>query len=100
MSNYAAHRRRRCGAKTIAQITMKPGIIIGRPWNYPSGGRAHRRIHCRGGIPDIPSFERRDAMSRFARRNLPALFVVVVLALVPVSAAQARPFSHTNSTDV
>jgi len=38
-------------------------------------------------------------MSRFSRRNLPALFVVVVLALVPVSAAQARPFSHDNSSD-
>jgi peptidoglycan/LPS O-acetylase OafA/YrhL len=38
-------------------------------------------------------------MSRFSRRNLPALFVVVVLALVPASAAQARPFSHSNSAD-
>jgi len=38
-------------------------------------------------------------MSRFARRSLPALLVVVVLALVPTSAAQARPLSHTNSSD-
>jgi len=39
-------------------------------------------------------------MSRFSRRNLPALFVVVVLALVPVSAAQARPFHRNTSTEV
>lgn len=38
-------------------------------------------------------------MSRFASRNLPALLVVVVLALVPASAAQARSLSHTNSSD-
>ncbi len=39
-------------------------------------------------------------MSRFARRNFPALVVVVALALLPATAAQARPYSHSKSTDI
>lgn len=39
-------------------------------------------------------------MSRFARRTLPALLVVVVVGLVPTPAAQARPLSHNISKDV
>lgn len=39
-------------------------------------------------------------MSRFARRNLPALLVVVILGLAPLSAAQARPLHHSKSTDI
>lgn len=38
-------------------------------------------------------------MTRFARRTLPALLVVLVVGLVPTPAAQARPLSH-NSKDV
>jgi len=39
-------------------------------------------------------------MSRFARRTLPALLVVVVFGLAPTPAAQARPLPQHTSKDV
>jgi hypothetical protein len=39
-------------------------------------------------------------MSRSTRRNFSALLVVVILALVPASAVQARTLSRSTSTDV